>query len=99
MKIIRQLISFYKTFAFASVLMSIVSLSAIYIGGVDSFTIVFWFKIITLGLIYYYMDIYKKEIYCYYKNVGVTKKQLWISVLFFDIVIFLISVYLTLKIR
>ena len=57
----------------------------------------FWFKIITLGLISYYIHSYKKDEFYYYKNLGLAKKHLWISTLSFDFILFLILLFFTLK--
>jgi hypothetical protein len=66
--------------------------------GISSFSAFFWFKIITLGLIYYYIHSYKNNEFYYYKNLGLTKKQLWISTLIFDFIIFLVLLTLAIKI-
>jgi hypothetical protein len=59
----------------------------------------FWFKIISLGLIFYYFHTFKNEVFYYYKNLGITKKQLWLTALSFDFLLFLILLILTLKFR
>ena len=99
MKIIRLTITFYKSFAFASLMITLSCLSIIYTWGVATFPILLWFKIITLGLIFYFIHNFKKDQFFYYKNLGLTKKHLWVSVLTFDFILFLILITLTLKIR
>lgn len=99
MRTIRLILTFYKSFAFASMMITLSCLSIIYTWGIDTFAVLFWFKIITLGLIFYYIHSIKKDNFYYYKNLGLTKKILWISSLSMDFIIFLILITITLKIR
>lgn len=57
--------------------------------GIRTFTALFWFKAITLGLIYYFVNSYKKHELYYYKNLGFSKLKLWIPLLIFDFTVFL----------
>lgn len=99
MKTIRLLITFYKLFAFSSFVITLSCLIIIYSWGGETFTILFWLKVITLGLKFYYIENFKKDLFYYYKNLGLTKKTLWISTLTFDICVFLIFMILTLQIK
>ncbi len=99
MRKILIIITFYKSFAATSLIISLSCLSIIYTWGDDAFTALFWFKIISLGLIFYYFHSFKKDIFYYYKNLGITKKHLWITTLTFDFLLFLILLILTIKIR
>ncbi|MDB5120068.1 MAG: hypothetical protein JWN56_1286 [Sphingobacteriales bacterium] len=97
---IRLIITFYKSFAFASNLITLSCLYLIIWYGEKAIYIVqalFWFKIITLGLIFYYIQSSKKDEFYYYKNLGLTKKHLWISTLTVDFILFLILFFLTLR--
>lgn len=67
--------------------------------GISSYAALFWFKIITLVLIYYFVKMYKfKEIY-YYQNLGISKITLWASTLTIDFFIFIGSLTLTYHFR
>ena len=99
MKTARLILTFYKSFAFASLMITLSCLSIIYTWGINTFTALFWFKVITLGLIFYYIHSLKKDNFYYYKNLGLTKKFLWISSLTLDFIVFLILITITLKIR
>ncbi len=99
MRAIRLIFTFYKSFAFASLLITMTCVSIIYKSGISAFTVLFWFKIITFGLIFAYLHSYKKDVYYYYKNLGITKKHLWVSTLSFDLFLFLLLIMLTMKIR
>jgi type III secretory pathway component EscU len=97
---IRLIITFYKSFAFASNLITFSCIYLINLYGKNAIYIIqalFWFKIITLALIFYYIQNYKKDEFYYYKNLGLTKKHLWISTFTFDFILFLILFILTLK--
>lgn len=93
MKTFRLILTFYKSFALASLLMTLACLGILYGAGKDGIHMlqaIFWFKVFTLGFIVYYINSYKrKEIY-YYKNLGVSKNRLWIPILIFDFTLLLI---------
>ncbi len=99
MRVLRLLLTFYKSFAFVSLMITLACLGPIYMLGIDFFAVLLWFKIITLGLILYYIHNYQKNIFFYYKNLGLTKKKLCIVTLSFDFSLFLALTILTLVIR
>ena len=99
MKTLRLITTFYKSFAFASIIITLSCISIMYIHGIKTFTILFWFKIITLGLVVLFINNYKRKEFYYYINLGVSKKLLWFSTLLFDIILFLSLLILTLYIR
>lgn len=95
MKTLRLILTFYKSFAFLSLLLTLISLYTIYYSGknwIYFMQIMFWFKLGTLGLIVYSIDSYKKAESYYYKNLGISKRKLWIPILIFDFSFFLILV-------
>lgn len=94
MKTLRLILTFYKSFALVSLLLTLTCLYIIYGYGKNGIYILqylFWFKLVTIGIIYYYINSYKNAEFYYYKNLGVSKQKLWIPILFFDISFFLIS--------
>ncbi len=99
MKSLRLLITFYKLFAVTSLIITLACLSIMYAHGIITFTVLFWFKMITLGLIFLYIHRFKPDAYYYYKNLGLTKKHLWISTLTFDMFLFLALIIITIKLR
>lgn len=99
MKTIRLIFAFYSLFAFASLMITLSCMCILYTWGIATFIVLFWFKIISLFLIFYYTISYKKDVFYYYKNLGLTKKHLWVPTLIFDFILFLILVILTLKIK
>ena len=99
MRFIRLIIDFYKSFALLSFLITLSSVIIVYANGYHAFTILFWFKIITVGLIFYYINDYKRAEFYYFKNLGLTKRILWTSTIFFDMTLYIILIILTIKFR
>ena len=94
MKKLRLILTFYQSFAFLSNLLSAVCLYLIYSNGKDGIYLLqflFWFKLLTLLIIYYGVNAYKKNEFYYYQNLGLSKKQLWIPVLVIDFLLFCIA--------
>ncbi len=74
-------------------------MSIIFAGGLKMFVAIFWFKVITLGILYYFINHYKhKELY-YYQNLGLSKKFLWISTMAIDMLLFIMLITLTILIK
>lgn len=99
MKKLRSTLSFYGSFAFPCLILTAVCMFFINRYGFSSFAFLFWFKIATLGVMYYLTNTYKHAEFYYYKNLGLTRRTLWISALGFDITLFLMAVMLILKLR
>ena len=98
---VRLIVTFYSSFAFASNLITLACLYLVYLYGDKAIYIIqilFWFKILTLAVIVYFIHQYKKDLFYYYKNLGLSKKHLWIPTLTFDLALFLILLALTIKI-
>ena len=99
MKTLGLIIRFYKSFAFASWLITLSCLIIMYTNGIKTITLLFWFKIITMGLFFYFINYFKSNEFTYYKNLGISKLVLWISTILFDLILFISLIVLTLKIR
>jgi hypothetical protein len=99
MRTLGLIIIFYKSFAFLSLMITLSCMIITYTYGVETFTVLFWFKIFTLGLSVYFINSYKRNEFLYYKNLGVSKVFLWISTLLFDSSLFIFLLIITLKIR
>ena len=76
--------SFYRNFLVFSSFISFWCLFLFFEYGFSILSNLIWFKIITLGLTYYFINEYKGKEYYYYQNLGVSKLELWISTLLFD---------------
>jgi hypothetical protein len=70
-----------------------------YTHGSSAFTTLFWFKLITLAVFFFFINSYKREEFYYYKNLGTSKLVLWSSALSFDLILFVFMLILTLKLR
>ena len=98
-KVIRLIATFYSSYALASLVITLSCISIVFKWGSDTFTMIFWLKILTYGFIIYYMQYFKDDVSYYYKNLGLSKKHLWVSTITFDIIIFLLLTVVTLKVR
>lgn len=94
MKKIRLIVTFYYNFLLVSSVITYCCFDIFRRYGVVTFSSLFWFKIFTLGIIYYFISSYKhKELY-YYQNLGLSKKVLFIVTFSFDFILFLTILYL-----
>src|SRR5438128_794436 len=94
-KTIRLLFLFYTSYGIAS---SVITGSCLYLFwqyGFSIFQALFWFKLATLGIIYYYINDYKKKEFYYYQNLGISKLLLWIATLSFDFFLFIFLIIQT----
>jgi len=96
-KKIHLILYFYKSFALASIIISGFLCYLINLWERSGFIIslLTFFKIITLGIIYYFINDSHKNEFVFYKNLGISNKSLWISTISFDFMIYLIMIILT----
>jgi len=80
---------FYCSFILSSAIITFWGLTLFWKNGFRSFAGIFWLKIITLAITYYFINSYKSKEFYYYQNLGVSKKVLWITTLIFDFTLFL----------
>ncbi len=99
MRILRLITTYYKSFAFASSIITLSCTAIAYFNGIRTLALLFWFKIFTLGVIFYFINVFKKKEFYYYRNVGVSKFLLWISTILFDTILFILLLALTVKFR
>jgi hypothetical protein len=95
----RLILTFYRSFALASLLLSSICAQLFWRYGIGIFFAIFWFKIVTLALIYYYIRTAKWRDFYYYQNLGVSKTLLWSTTLTADFVLFLISLIIIYQIK
>ena len=96
---LRLILTFYRSFFYTTFVLNVMGVSLMYSKGINSYTLLFWYKIITLGIIFYVINLYKKKEYYYYKNLGVSKFMIWIPILSFEFIVFNLLLFLTLEIR
>lgn len=99
LKIIRLITTFYKSFLLASLLVTACCLGLFWEYGFSIFAAIFWLKINTLAITYYFITSYKSKTFYYYQNLGISKVLLWCTTLIFDFAffIFLVMAMYTLK--
>jgi len=98
-KTIRLIWTFYRSFALVSLLITMSCVKVIWETGFGWFGLLFWGKLATLGLLFYFINSYKHKEYYYYQNLGVSKVQLWASTLLFDFCLFLFLTVLAYKLK
>lgn len=99
LKTIKLIWTFYQSCLLYSLLINISCLVLFYQYGFGIFTVLFWFKIITLGISYYFINSNKQKEYYYYRNLGVSKSLLWTSTLIFDFVLFIFLIIQTYQLK
>lgn len=99
MKTLRLVFTFYRSFAFVGCMISLLCLPIILENGVSSIAPLFWFKILTLGLFYYFLNNYKEKEYYYYQNLGLSKKKLWLLSILIDLLIFILISLIAIKFK
>jgi hypothetical protein len=92
MKKIRLLFSFYKGFFLAPLLISIASSALLFVWGMEAFTMIFWYKIATMLIIYSFINSYKRKELFYYQNLGIGKLKLWFFAYSLDFLFFVILI-------
>lgn len=91
MKTLRAILSFYSSFAFVGLLLTAACLATLYTTGLAMFFFLFWIKMGTMWITYYFTDNNKRKEYYYYDNLGISKRTLWIPALVLDFVVFMVS--------
>jgi hypothetical protein len=97
-KKIRVYLIFYRSFIFLSLSLNVVCLTLFHKYSFSIFTALFWFRMATIAITYYFINGNKKKEYYYYLNLGISKNQLWATVISFDFLLFLFLLILTYKI-
>ncbi len=98
-KTIRLSWTFYKNFMLLSAVITAFCLRSFWMYGFAGFFGIFWSKVFTLGVTYYFVNNNKKNEYHYYQNLGISKTVLWVVTLFFDIVLFLLLLILAYRLK
>ena len=91
MRTLRAILSFYSSFAFVGFLLTAACLVTLYTTDIAMFTFLFWIKVGTMWIIFYFTNSNKKKEYYYYDNLGISKRTLWIPALSLDFLVFMVS--------
>ena len=99
LKTVRLLFTFYKNFIAFSLVITLSGISIYWKYGLESFTALFWTKLITFGITYFVVHTSKYQEYFYYQNLGISRLLLWSVTLAFDFLLFIILIIITHQIR
>lgn len=86
---------FYKTFMLPALIITGCCLMICYEFGLGALFPSLILKLLTLGIIFFFINDYKRNEFYYYHNLGVSKTTLWVAALAFD---FLLWLFLTILI-
>jgi hypothetical protein len=95
----RLIWTFYKGYFLFSALITICCIILFWEYGFKIFNELFWLKIGTLAISFVFINNYKKKEYHYYLNLGISRLMLWLLSLSFDIILFVILILLTYKLK
>ncbi|HEY4147485.1 MAG TPA: hypothetical protein VGM41_01085 [Chitinophagaceae bacterium] len=88
-KTIRLIIGFYRSFFPATFLITLCCVFLFREYGPHILVPLLWLKAATLGLVFYFINSYKKKEFYYYRNLGISNVILWSTTLGFDIVLYI----------
>ncbi len=92
-KRIKLIYTFYSSFILLSTIITISCLTTFWKNGFGIFAGLFWFKIITLAIIFHFINGYKSKEFYYYQNLGISKNLLFTTTFIFDFSLFLFSIF------
>jgi len=99
LKQINLFFTFYKSFCFVSILISVVCAYFLVKYGSSAYSILFRYKIITSAVIFLYIREYKSKEFYFYKNLGISQKALWLFSFIFDFTVYFIVVTIALNLH
>jgi hypothetical protein len=97
--VIRLLLTFYKSFFVFNFLVTLTSVVLFWEYGPPILKVLFWLKIATLYLTFYFIREYRQKEFYYYRNLGVRDTVLWGLTLGFDGCLFIFFLILTYWLR
>ena len=92
---IRLLLTFYRSFFLLNTLITVVCLFLFREYGFPIFFILFWLKLASLTLVFFYIRSYKHKEFYYYQNLGLSRELLWTITFCFNFALFLFLLYET----
>jgi hypothetical protein len=95
----RLILTFYRNFFGASMLITVCCAGLVWKWGMDMFTTLFWFKLVSLGLIFYFVRNIRRDEFYYYQNLGVSRTLLWAASLGLDFCLFLLALIASASLR
>ena len=89
MRHLKIVLTFYKSFFVAGIIVSLACISSLYFSGFKALSPLVFLKLLTLGVIIFYINLSKKKEFYYYRNLGLPKPRLWIYAVAIDLTIFI----------
>ena len=90
-KKLRLLATFYRSYCFAALVFSSISVYIVAIKGFSTFNSMFWFKIITTAITVFSVSANRSNEFFYYQNLGLSKSTLWTITLIFDFILYFLA--------
>jgi len=87
-------LTFYRSFYLATWLITACCASIFWKYGLSTIAAISWFKLLTSGLVYYFINLYQHKQLYYYRNLGLSKAVLWGFSFAIDLLIFILSLIL-----
>jgi hypothetical protein len=92
---IRLIVTFYKNFLPATFSITASCIAIFWEYGLIVVPTLFWFKVITLAMVFFFIRTYKVKEFYYYQNLGISEMVLWVATFSFDFVLFIVSLIIT----
>lgn len=96
---VKLVFTFYRSFAFVSILISFSAAAIIHAYGIKTFTALFWFKIFSLILFAFFVAGFKKKELYYYRNLGLSGCMAMSLAMLLDMLLFLGILTLSILLR
>lgn len=87
---IRIILTFYRSYFIASLVISLACASVIFANGLKVLSGVLLLKVVSLMIIYFFISAYKRPEFYYYQNLGFSKKRIWILSIITDMLLFIL---------
>ncbi|MET4137803.1 hypothetical protein [Pedobacter sp. UYP1] len=88
LKILRLLLTSYLGLMATTLILFLIGIIAYQFMGVEFQPVIIWFKVITLGIVGYYLSNYKKKEFYYYRDLGLSRRFIWVCTFTFDLSLF-----------
>jgi len=91
---LKLLLTFYLSFSLVALLVTLAGAFTLYNAGMFTekpeklLPLIIWIKLITTGIVIYYINNYQQKQFFYFQNLGLSKLFLWSCTLTFDFVLF-----------
>jgi hypothetical protein len=97
LRTIQLLLTFYKSFFLVNSLITLTCMGLFREYGISIFAALFWLKLSTLAIVFYYIRSYKNKEFYYYQSLGLSRTFLWLTTLSFDLCLYFFLLYLIYK--